>query len=210
MAQGVGPFKFVYEGLTGPGAFASQTIRDKAHSENSCSNCLNYKSKKYPRHTAQACPFTMPDCVPRSSNHTPVPPTDGNRFRNESPHDRLQQFLDERSTSFQQGGTQPVRPSLLATPTTSLPRDPIPSKAASLHPIQLQEVHEASDDDDITIPNEPPAKGPIRVTAWAASASPQHRTVSHLRCTLPPSPWPPPPAKLGVDWRNHVPIHDSG
>jgi hypothetical protein len=34
--------------------------------------------------------------------------------------------------------------------------------------------------------------------------------VSHLRCTLPPSPWPPPPAKLGVDSRNHVPIHDSG
>jgi len=125
----------------------------------------------------------MPDCVPRSSDHTPVLPTDGIRSRNESPHDRIQQFLDERRTSFKQGGTQPVRPSLLATQTASLPRDPLPSKTASLHPIQIKEVHEANDADDITIPDEPPMKGPIKVTAWAASASPKHRTVGYMMIT---------------------------
>ena len=108
MEQGSGSFKFMYEGLTGPGVFASPTIRNKAHYEGNCSSCLNYKNKKYPQHTDNSCPFTMPDCVPRTYDHTPVIPVHGTRYKRESALTRIQQFLDERRTSLKQGSTPQI------------------------------------------------------------------------------------------------------
>jgi hypothetical protein len=46
--------------------------------------------------------------------------------------------------------------------------------------MQIEELPTSDDDDDdIKTPDEPPAKGPIKLTAWAASASPK-RTVAHM------------------------------
>jgi hypothetical protein len=46
--------------------------------------------------------------------------------------------------------------------------------------MQIEELPTSDDDeDDIKTPDEPPAKGPIKLTAWAASASPK-RTAHHM------------------------------
>jgi hypothetical protein len=65
----------------------------------------------------------------------------------------------------------------------SVPVEPSRSAStrhATLQPMQIEELPTSDDDDDdIKTPDEPPAKGPIKLTAWAASASPK-RTVAHM------------------------------
>jgi hypothetical protein len=175
MQQGKVPHATVFEGLCGPAVTATQQVRDQAARDGKCSNCFNWKNKKYPPHKADQCPYTTLDCVERKTPHFPVTPTNGRPLRASS-QDRIQSLLTERA-------------SFLATQTASLQTDPIPSKTASLYPIEIKEVHEENDDDEITIPDEPPMKGPIKLSAWAASASP-HRTVSHMRMVeLSSAPW---------------------
>ena len=167
----------------GPGVLASESARTKAHDAGGCSNCLNYKSKKYAPHTASTCPYTTPNLLDRVFPHTPITVANGRQpaFLVESDPTTVQQFRDERKL-------------LLSTAPPSTPPEPthhptVPTK--QLFPIQQVELHvdknpsalPTDDDDAITIPEEPPMKGPIKVTAWAASASPKHRNVGHMMIT---------------------------
>jgi hypothetical protein len=176
--QPQGPPKYyILEGLVGPGVTAPESARTKAHDAGGCSNCLNYKSKKYATHTASTCPYTTPNLLDRVFPHTPIPALNG-RQPVESDPTTVQQFRDERKL-------------LLSNAPPSTPPDPtrhptVPTK--QLFPIQQVEPHvdknpsalPTHDDDDHTTPEEPPMKGPFKLTAWAASASPKNRYLGHM------------------------------
>ena len=65
LQQGKDPHAKVFEGLCGPAVTVTQQVRDQAARDGKCSNCLNWKNKKYPPHQADQCPYTTLDCVER-------------------------------------------------------------------------------------------------------------------------------------------------
>ena len=71
---------YVYELLVGPGVSATDQARQLAITQGkSCPNCLDYKSRKYPLHKENQCPYTTPTGLPRSATpaHHPVAQADG-------------------------------------------------------------------------------------------------------------------------------------
>ena len=71
--------KYVYELLVGPGVGATDHVRLSAIAQGKCGNCLDYKSRKYPIHAANQCPYTTHTGHPRPDTpvHHPVAQIDG-------------------------------------------------------------------------------------------------------------------------------------
>lgn len=162
MLQGKDPHAKVFEGLCGPGVLATQQVRDQAAIAGKCSNCFNWKDRKYPPHMAHQCPYTTPDCVERTTTHLPITPNSGRPLRT-SPEDIIKAFLADRK-SFLANPIPKVPP--------KIPSEPI--RNVTFHPVQTEEITDDLDDTDestITVPPEPQAKGTIRAPAWATSAA---------------------------------------
>ena len=118
MIQGKDPHAKVFEGLCGPGVSATQQVRDQAAIDGKCSNCFNFKDRKYPPHMANQCPYTTPDCVERKTPHIPITPNNGRPLRT-SPEDIIKTFLTDRK-SFLANPTPKVSPK-----TAQIPSEPI-------------------------------------------------------------------------------------
>ena len=176
--QPQGPAKYyILEGLVGPGVLASESTRKKAHDEGGCSNCLTHKYKKYGPHTAETCPYTTPDLRERLFSHTPITvDTTGRQgpYLVVSDPTTLQKFRDERQLLLSRD------PPVQTTPANggkggkggsqhvSTPHE----TTRQLFPMLRTENPEQVE--DITTPEDLPAKGPIGPSAWARSANPHY------------------------------------
>ena len=87
----------ILEALVGPGVTATAHDRANAAAANKCSNCLNWKSRKYPPHMSHQCPYTTPNCVPRQQAHTPITPTSGRPFTYQSSAETIDKFIHARA-----------------------------------------------------------------------------------------------------------------
>jgi len=174
----------IYEALVGVGVRATESERQQATALGKCSNCFNVKAAKYAPHTAQECPYTTPSCQPRTEKHTPITNLNGFPHR-ASDQAVIDAFIKERTQFLldlpnNHSGKGSNSGKVAHTPT--IPPDQsrhASTRHVTCQPMQLEETS-TDDDDAISTPDEPPARGPIRLSAWAASASPKHRTVGHM------------------------------
>ena len=137
-----------------------------------CGNCFNVKGMKYPIHTAQECPYTTPSCLPRNDGkHTPIARINGFTDRASDPA-VVDAFIKERTAYLIDLHSNPSGKESNSGKGVPQVRNVIFS------PIQVPKTKDDDDDtedndDEINVPAEPAAKGPIRVPQqWPASAKP--------------------------------------
>jgi len=167
-----GPLGYILECLVGPGVMASDLDRKLAHDTGGCSNCLLFKFKKYGNHTMLTCPYTTPNCEPRSTTHIPMTVVNGKQPSQLHASDptTVKKFIDERK--------------LLLSPAPAVPN--VPDRyAVKLFPINRDASEDENEENqakngEITVPNEPEPTGPIRApsSTWRRSARTHHMMIT--------------------------------
>ena len=161
---------YILEGLIGPGVLASDAERKKAQDAGGCSNCLTFKFLKYGPHTMVTCPYTTPDCVPRSTSHIPLTVTNGLKTKHYRASDptTVKKFIDDRKILLSKAST--------CTPSQAVP----PIRNVIFQPVQIEEINdqdaEDADESAISVPSEPSAKGSLRAPTWQNSPGKNLRT----------------------------------